>query len=80
MRTLLCSQDVWDVVVHGYTKPANHATKKALTNAQKDHVRGNMKKDEKPLYLIQNDLDESIFSKISTVRFSKTTWDILQTN
>jgi hypothetical protein len=25
MRMLLHSQDVWDLVVHGYTKPTDHA-------------------------------------------------------
>jgi hypothetical protein len=61
-------------------EPVDHTPEQALTNARKDQLRDNMNKDTKSLYLIQNGLDKSIFLKISTTRFSKTTRDILETN
>jgi hypothetical protein len=67
MRTLLGSQGVWGFVVHGYVEPTNQATKQALTNVKKYHLREN-KKDEKAIYLIQNGLDDNIFPEILATR------------
>ena len=50
------------------------------TNNQKNNLIDNNNKDAKTLYLIQNGLDESIFPSISTTRFSKIVWNILETN
>ena len=80
MRTLLRSHDVWELVAHGYVEPTNLEAKQALTNAQREKLRINRKKDAKALSLIQNGLDGSIFPKISAANFSKVAWDILESN
>jgi hypothetical protein len=79
MRTILRSQDLWTYVIDGYVEPADVATKLALSNADRVLLKENRKKDNKALGLIQQGLNESIFTKISSVVSSKMAWDILET-
>ena len=51
----------------------------ALTNAEHVLLKGNWKKDNKALGLIQQGLSESIFLKISSAESSKKSWDTLET-
>ena len=49
MKTLLDSQDAWDVVENDYTKPEEPD---GLTNAQKDALKALQKKDKKAMFFI----------------------------
>ncbi|KAK3029226.1 hypothetical protein RJ639_039306 [Escallonia herrerae] len=67
MRTLLKSQDLWDLVEQGYPDP-NEESK----------LKENKKKDSKALVIIQQAFHDSIFSRIAATTTSKQAWSILQ--
>ena len=79
MRTIPCSQDLWEFVTIGYPEPADQVAELALTNAERVLVKENRKKDNKALGLIQQGLNESIFPKILSAESSKKSWDTLKT-
>jgi len=64
MRTILCSQYIWEFVTVGYTEPIGQATKMALTNAERILLKENRKKENKSFILIQQGLTETIFLKV----------------
>ena len=76
MKTLFCSQGIWDLIEKGFNEPHDEST---LTQDEKDKLQDNKKKDAKALFLIQQSLDESIFPKVSAAKKSKIAWDILET-
>ncbi|KAK4258901.1 hypothetical protein QN277_005297 [Acacia crassicarpa] len=78
MKTLLGSQDIWDLVEDGCTEPADAAADAALTDAQRKMLKDSRKKDKKALFLIFQGVDESILEKISDAKTSKNAWEILQ--
>ena len=80
LKTHLCSQDLWDLVQNGYVEPPYEAAYLALTQAHKDFLKNNHKKDVNALSLIQQAMDDSIFPRIASVTKSKEAWDILETN
>ena len=47
MKALFRGQDVWEIVQHGYVEPADMAAYTNLTQAEKDVLREQRKKDEK---------------------------------
>ncbi|KAH0686929.1 hypothetical protein KY284_017482 [Solanum tuberosum] len=51
MKTILKSQDVWDLVERGYTDPD-----------EENRLRDNKKKDAKALVFIQQAIHDSVFS------------------
>jgi hypothetical protein len=79
MRTILHSQDLWTYVIDGYAEPADVATELALSNVDRVLLKENRKKDNKALGLIQQGLNESICTKISSAASSKMACDILET-
>ena len=75
MKTLLFSQDLWDIVHDGYTTyPTDHT----LTDAEKVKLKEDQKQDSKALFLIQQGVAEIIFSRIISATKSKEAWDLLQ--
>jgi stress response protein YsnF len=66
MKTLLDSQDVWEVVELGYTE---HATLQGLTNNQVKELKE---------YLMYQAVDESGFEKIAGAKTSKEAWETLE--
>ena len=50
MKALFRDQDVWEIVQHGYAKPADMAAYNNLTQAEKDVLREHRKKDGKALF------------------------------
>ncbi|KAL4035058.1 hypothetical protein IC575_003732 [Cucumis melo] len=67
VKTLLRSQDLWDLVEQGYVDPDDEGK-----------LRENRKKDSKALVIIQQAVHDSVFSRIATATTSKQAWLILQ--
>ncbi|KAK5833358.1 hypothetical protein PVK06_017183 [Gossypium arboreum] len=65
MKTMFRSQELWDLVEHGYKEPDLAPVE---PNQQ---LKENHKKDAKALMLIQSPLEDDIFSRISTADTSK---------
>jgi hypothetical protein len=47
MKALFRGQDVWEIVENGYVEPTDQATYNALTQAEKDALKDQRKKDGK---------------------------------
>lgn len=77
MKTLFISQDIWDLVCHGYVEPAVEEIAR-LTGAQKTELKENRKKDAKALLIIQQAVTDAIFPRISTATQSKEAWELLK--
>ena len=63
MKTLLRSQDVWDLVKKGVVETDDETRKK---------------KDAKALYFLQQAVDEDTFTSIEHVTTTKEAWGILK--
>eukprot|EP00253_Pinus_taeda_P019205 PITA_19205 len=79
MKALFSSQDIWDLVENGFQEPTDEATYNALSQQEKDVLRGNKKKDSKALFYIFQAVHESIFPRVAAATKSNQAWDILQT-
>ena len=51
MNALFRGQDVWDIVQNGYAEPADQMEYNNLSQAEKDILREQRKKDGKALYI-----------------------------
>ncbi|KAH9291443.1 hypothetical protein KI387_043368, partial [Taxus chinensis] len=71
--------DVWDLVENGFNEPADQQAYQALSQAEKDLLKENKKKDAKALFFIQQAMEESIFPRVAAATRSKQAWDSLQT-
>lgn len=65
MKTLLLSQELWELVEVGYPEPADQTALNALTQQQRNQLKEDRKKDNKALFTIQSALDVSIFPRIA---------------
>ena len=72
MKTLLESQELWDLVEHGFVDVLEP------TVEEKERLRETKKNDAKALLIIQQAVHESIFSRIATATTSKQAWSIVQ--
>ena len=72
MRTLLQSQDLWDLVEKGYE--ASRSSSSTDVAALKDIK----KRDAKALYFIQSSLDEDVLVRISHANTSHEAWTFLK--
>ncbi|GMI75665.1 hypothetical protein like AT1G48720 [Hibiscus trionum] len=72
MKTMSKSQELWDLVENGYEEPDPAPTE------PDQRLRENRKRDVKALMLIQPDLEDDIFSRISATDTSKQAWEILK--
>lgn len=79
MKALFSAQDLWELVENGYPEPIDTAAYNALSQADKDLLKENRKKDSKVLFFIFQGVHESIFPRIQGASKSKQAWDILQT-
>jgi len=75
IKTLLGSQDIWDIVESGYEELAEDANQ---TVAQITALKKTRVKDKSALYFLYNAVDELGFKKIANVASSKEAWDILE--
>ena len=72
MKTLLRSQELWDLVEHGFADVLEP------TIEEKERLRETKKNDAKALFIIQQAVHETIFSRIAAATTSKQAWSILQ--
>eukprot|EP00253_Pinus_taeda_P029391 PITA_29391 len=79
MKALFASQGIWELVETGYAEPADARTLAALTVAERDQLKRNMKKDAKDLFFLFHSVHESVFPRIAAAPKSKEAWDILKT-
>ena len=75
MKALFRGQDVWDIVHHGYAEPAYMTTYNNLTQAKKDVLREQRKKDGKALFFIHQAMHESILPRAATKNNAKQACD-----
>lgn len=78
MKALFGFQDLWEIIEHGFTEPANETELAQLTQTQKDALKENKKKDKKALFFLYQAVDEVVFERISSASTSKDAWERLQ--
>ncbi|KAJ4764255.1 polyprotein [Rhynchospora pubera] len=86
MKTLLISQDLWDIVEEGFVeKPPKIVEEKdndgkviTTTVVVDEKEKENKKKDAKALFCIQQGISRKLFPRIIGAKTSKEAWDILQ--
>jgi len=76
MKSLLGSQDTWDVIENDYTESEGI---NVLINAQKDALKDLRKKDKKTLFFIYQGVDESAFKRKTKATTSKQAWRYFKT-
>ena len=65
MKALFRGQYVWEIVQHGYVEPIDMKTYNNLTQAKKDVLREQRKKDGMALFYIHQAMDESILPRVA---------------
>ena len=81
MKTLFCSQDVWDLVESGFPELANQQAYQALSQAEKDLLKENMKRDAKSLLFIHQEVEEVNYCKrqlLKTLFHSQDVLDLVE--
>ena len=71
MRAFLASQDSWEFVEDGFEEPADENEFNNLTQAEKELLKSNKKKDSKALYFLYQTVHESVFPRIAAAKTSK---------
>ena len=79
MKALFRGQDVWDIVQNGYAELADQTTYRNITQAEKDTLREQGKKDGKALFYIHQAMHESILPRVAAAITTKQAWDTLET-
>ena len=69
----------WEMVQHGYVDPTDMTTYNNLTQAEKDVLREQRKKDGKYSFYIHQAMHESIFPRVAVTVNAKQEWDTLET-
>lgn len=67
LKTLLKSQDLWELVEQGYS-----------TEDEEGKLKENRRKDAKALAIIQQDVHDNMFSRIAVVSTAKKAWAVLR--
>ena len=65
MNALFRGQYFWEIVQYGYAEPADMTTYNNLTQAEKDVLRQQRKKDGKALFYIHQAMYESILPRVA---------------
>ena len=71
VKTLLRSQELWDLVEYGFVDILEP------TQEKEERLRENKRKDAKALFILQQAVHETVFSRIAAVTTSKEEWSIL---
>jgi hypothetical protein len=80
MKALFRGQDLQEIVENGYVEPVDRTTYNALTQAEKDALKDQRKKDGKMMSYIHQAMHESILPRVASAKQAKKAWDILQTS
>eukprot|EP00253_Pinus_taeda_P014181 PITA_14181 len=80
MRAMFASQDLWEFVEYGFEELADENEFNRLTQAEKDLLKSNRKKDSKALIFLYQAVHESVFPRIAAAKTSKEAWKTLKTS
>eukprot|EP00253_Pinus_taeda_P011564 PITA_11564 len=80
MRALFASQDLWEFVEYGFEELADENEFNRLTQAEKDLLKSNRKKDSKALVFLYQAVHESVFPRIAAAKTYKEAWKTLKTS
>jgi ubiquinone/menaquinone biosynthesis C-methylase UbiE len=69
---------VWEIIENGYVEPVDQVAYNSLTQAKKDVLKDQRKKDGKTLFYIHQAMHESILPRVSSAKQDKEAWDILK--
>ena len=64
MRAMFASQDLRELVEDALEEPIDEQAYNALTQAEKDLLKSNRKKDSKALFYLYQTVHESVFPRI----------------
>ena len=78
MKDLFGFQELSKIIDSGYVEPADQAASAALSQAHKDSLRENRKKNKKALFFLYQVVDEVVFERISRATTAKEVWELLQ--
>ena len=79
MRALFAFEDLWELVEDGLEELVNENEFNGLTQAEKDLLKRNKKKDSKSLYYLYQAVHESVFPRIAAAKKSSEAWETLKT-
>eukprot|EP00253_Pinus_taeda_P012184 PITA_12184 len=79
MKALFASQDLWEIVEDGFDEPADETEFNRLTQAEKDILKSNRKKDAKAIVLLYQAVDQSVFPRLAAAKTSNEAWQTLKT-
>ena len=79
MKALFTSQELWELVEDGFEEPANEAEFFLLTQAERELLKNNKKKDAKALFFLYQAVHESVFPRIAAAKKSSEAWETLKT-
>ncbi|KAJ0017176.1 hypothetical protein Pint_11955 [Pistacia integerrima] len=75
METNFLSQDLWDIVNEGISIPESTST---LSEQQQKQLKESSQKNAAALYILQQAVEDDIFSKIYAVKTAKEAWTALK--
>ena len=78
-KALFRGQDVQEIVQHGYAEPTYMTTYNNLTQAEKDVLREQRKKEGKTQFYIHQAMHESTLPRVEEKNSTKKEWDTLET-
>eukprot|EP00253_Pinus_taeda_P035428 PITA_35428 len=79
MASASTSMDLWELVQDGFEEPADENEFNRLTQAEKDLLKSNRKKDSKSFVFLYQAVDQSVFPRIAAAKTSKEAWQTLKT-
>src|ERR1700733_7340026 len=71
MKAMFACQDLWEIVQDGFEEPTDENEFNRLTQAEKDLLKSNRKKDSKALVFLYQAMDKSVFPRIAAAKTSK---------
>jgi hypothetical protein len=80
MKDFLWGQYVWEIVENGYVEPIDWESYNAFTQAEKDALKDQRRKDGKAMLCIHQAMHERILPRVASTKKSNEAWDILQTS
>eukprot|EP00253_Pinus_taeda_P033019 PITA_33019 len=79
MKAMFACQDIWEIVQYGFEEPTDENEFNRLTEAEKDLLKSNRKKDSKALVFLYQAMAKSVFPRIAAAKTSKEAWKTLKT-